>query len=110
LLEGESMEALASLPDHVDVSKQQVAKDEELLVNAPDEFLDEIMSTYMNDPVILPSGHYVDRSTITQHLLNDPTDPFNREPLTIDQVQPAEELKERMRQWLDEQHQLRDAK
>jgi ubiquitin conjugation factor E4 B len=42
--------------------------------------------------------------------LNDPTDPFNREPLTIDQVQPAEELKERMRQWLDEQHQLRDAK
>jgi ubiquitin conjugation factor E4 B len=110
LLEGESMEALASLPDHVDVSKQQVAKDEELIVNAPDEFLDEIMSTYMHDPVILPSGHYVDRSTITQHLLNDPTDPFNREPLTMDQVQPAEELKERMRQWLEEQHRLRNAK
>ena len=110
LLEGESMEALASLPDQVDASKQQVAKDEALLVNAPDEFLDEIMSTYMNDPVMLPSGHFVDRSTITQHLLNDPTDPFNREPLTIDQVQPAHELKERMRQWLEEQHQLRNSK
>ena len=110
LLEGESMETLASLPDHVDVSKQQVAKDEELLANAPDEFLDEIMSTFMNDPVILPSGHYVDRSTITQHLLNDPTDPFNRKPLTMDQVRPADELKEQMRQWLSEQHKLRNTK
>ena len=87
-----------------------MAKDEELLINAPDEFLDEIMSTYMTDPVMLPSGHYVDRSTITQHLLNDPTDPFNRESLTIEQVQPAEELKERMRVWLEEQQQLRNAK
>jgi ubiquitin conjugation factor E4 B len=103
LLEGLSMEALASLPDCVDTSKQQVAKDEAILMHAPDEFLDEIMSTYMYDPVVLPSGHYVDRATITQHLLNDPTDPFNRKPLTIDDVQPALELKERMQQWLQEQ-------
>jgi ubiquitin conjugation factor E4 B len=107
LLEGESMDALASLPDTVETSKKQVAQDEELLVNAPDEFLDEIMSTFMVDPVILPSGHYVDRATITQHLLNDPIDPFNREPLTIEQIQPADELKERMQIWLNEQRQSR---
>ncbi len=36
----------------------------------PDEFLDPIMSTIMNDPVILPnSGVKVDRSTIARHLL-----------------------------------------
>ena len=36
----------------------------------PEEFLDPIMSTIMNDPVILPnSGQRVDRSTIARHLL-----------------------------------------
>ena len=68
----------------------------------PDEFLDEILSSFMSDPVILPSGHYVDRSTITQHLLNDPIDPFNREAMTIDDVKPATELKEKMNLWLAE--------
>lgn len=101
LLTGESMEAFQSLPDTVEAAMQRVSADEELLVDAPDEFLDEILSTFMKDPVLLPSGHYVDRSTITQHLLNDPIDPFNREPLTIDQVKPATELKEKMNQWLE---------
>lgn len=102
LLEGESMAAFESLPDVVEHATQIVAADEALLADAPDEFLDEILSSFMKDPVILPSGHYVDRSTITQHLLNDPIDPFNREPMTIDSVKPATELKERMNQWLEE--------
>jgi ubiquitin conjugation factor E4 B len=102
LLTGESMEAFQSLPDAVDTALQRVSAEQELLVDAPDEFLDEILSTFMIDPVELPSGHFVDRSTITQHLLNDPIDPFNREPLTIDQVKPAIELKEKMDRWLEE--------
>ena len=102
LLTGESMEAFESLPDLVEKAGQSVAADEELLADAPDEFLDEILSTYMKDPVILPSGHYVDRSTITQHLLNDPIDPFNREPMTVDDIKPATELKEKMNKWLAE--------
>ncbi len=45
-----------------------------MVMDAPDEFLDPIMSTIMRDPVMLPtSGNIVDRSTITQHLLNDET-------------------------------------
>jgi ubiquitin conjugation factor E4 B len=96
------MAAFESLPALVEIASRTVAADEALLVDAPDEFLDEIMSTFMTDPVILPSGHYVDRSTITQHLLNDPIDPFNREEMTIDDVKPATELKERMTKWLDE--------
>jgi ubiquitin conjugation factor E4 B len=107
LLEGESMEALSSLPDAVATSQKQVAQDEALLVNAPDEFLDEILSTFMKDPVKLPSGHFVDRATITQHLLNDPMDPFSREPLTLEQVEPAVELQQRMQAWLREQQMLR---
>ena len=43
-----------------------------LTAEAPDEFLDPLLSTLMRDPVRLPtSGNVVDRSTISQHLLND---------------------------------------
>lgn len=100
LLTGDSLTAFESLPDIVEAETKIVAEDEELLQDAPDEFLDQILSSYMNDPVILPSGHYVDRTTISQHLLNDPIDPFNRFPMTIDDVKPATELKQRMDEWL----------
>lgn len=42
--------------------------DEELLSEAPDEFLDPIMSTLMLDPVTLPSSRVnMDRSTIARY-------------------------------------------
>ena len=48
------------------------------------------MFTLMEDPVILPESKVtVDRGTITSHLLSDANDPFNRRPLTIDQVIPG---------------------
>lgn len=43
---------------------------------------DPLMDTLMTDPVQLPSGNIMDRSIILRHLLNSPTDPFNRQPLT----------------------------
>ena len=109
LLTGESMTAFESLPDLVAKEAQTVAEDEALVQDAPDEFLDEILQSFMKDPVILPSGHYVDRSTITQHLLNDPTDPFNRKPITVDDIKPATELKEKMNKWLEGKRASRDA-
>lgn len=102
LLTGESLVAFESLPELVEHAQELVKSDEILMADAPDEFLDEILSTFMKDPVVLPSGHFVDRSTITQHLLNDPIDPFSREPMTIDDVRPAVELQARMKTWLDE--------
>jgi len=107
LLTGESIIAFASLPDLVDKAGRAVAEDEALVAGAPDEFMDEIMSTFMYDPVRLPSGHFVDRPTITQHLLNDPMDPFNREPMTIDGIKPAVELKARIDSWLAEKRAAR---
>lgn len=48
---------------------EQRQRDEEILANAPDEFLDPIMSTLMMDPVILPSSRTtVDRTTIARYL------------------------------------------
>ena len=44
----------------------------------------------MIDPVLLPtSGTVMDRAVITRHLLNSSTDPFNRSPLSMDQLVPG---------------------
>jgi len=67
--------------------------------DAPPEFEDPIMGDLMKDPVLLPSKHIVDRSTIVQHLLSDPKDPFTRQPMTIDDVIPDVELKEKIEKW-----------
>lgn len=45
------------------------------------------MFTLMRDPVVLPSSQVVvDRATIKSHLLSDAKDPFNRSPLSINEV------------------------
>jgi hypothetical protein len=35
-------------------------------------------------------------------LLSDPTDPFNREPLNMDQLKPNLELKAQIEEWIKE--------
>lgn len=58
---------------------QEEKAHQEALTDAPDDFLDPIMSTLMLDPVILPSSKVtVDRATIARHLLSDQSDMFNR--------------------------------
>ena len=59
------------------------------LSDAPNEYKDPLMDTIMEDPVVLPSGHVMDRSVIIRHLLNASTDPFNRQPLTEDMLRPG---------------------
>ena len=56
-------------------------------------FADPLMYTLMRDPVTLPSSKaVVDRSTIKSHLLSDSKDPFNRVPLSLDQVIPSKSI------------------
>lgn len=70
--------------------------------NIPDEFLDPLLYTLMRDPVILSktSRVTVDRTTITAHLLNDPTDPFNRQPVSPEDLIPDTDLKTRIESFL----------
>ncbi|KAF7346366.1 U-box domain-containing protein [Mycena sanguinolenta] len=76
---------------------------EEDLGEVPDEFLDPLMFTVMRDPVLLPSSRaIVDRATIKSHLLSDRTDPFNRMPLSIEEVIPDTALKARIDAFLIE--------
>ena len=57
------------------------------------------MDTLMNDPVKLPSGVVVDRPIIVRHLLNNPYDPFNRQPLSLDMLEPDFELRTKIEEW-----------
>ncbi|XP_071431536.1 ubiquitin conjugation factor E4 B isoform X2 [Pithys albifrons albifrons] len=70
--------------------------------DAPDEFRDPLMDTLMTDPVRLPSGTIMDRSVILRHLLNSSTDPFNRQTLTENMLEPVPELKEQIQAWMRE--------
>ncbi|XP_049631238.1 ubiquitin conjugation factor E4 B isoform X2 [Suncus etruscus] len=70
--------------------------------DAPDEFRDPLMDTLMTDPVRLPSGTIMDRAIILRHLLNSPTDPFNRQTLTESMLEPVPELKEQIHAWMRE--------
>ena len=87
------------------VAEAKAAEDaeEEDLGEIPDEFEDPLMAILMRDPVTLPSSRQVvDRSTVRSHLLSDPTDPFNRVPLKIEEVLPNDELRERIEAWIAE--------
>lgn len=48
------------------------------MADAPDEFLDPITYTIMQDPVKLPSGAVMDRPNVLRMLLSDPRDPTTR--------------------------------
>lgn len=80
--------------------QQANQKKEEDYSDAPDHFMDPLMQTLMEDPVELPSGVVMDRPTIVRHLLNDPTDPFTRQPLSEEQLKPAEALKKEISEWI----------
>ena len=93
---------LNSVADKVKAASDTLAEEEELLADCPEEFLCPIMSVIMTDPVLLPSSKQtVDRSTIARHLLSDQSDPFNRSPLTMDMLETDEELKEKVRLWME---------
>jgi len=78
------------LVEKIAVARQEDESAEADLGEIPDEFLDPLMYTLMEDPVILPvSKTIIDRSTIRSHLLSDPHVPFNRVPLKIEDVVPG---------------------
>ncbi|KAK7018070.1 Ubiquitin conjugation factor E4 A [Halocaridina rubra] len=96
----EEIEAVAA---KVEEARKSHEEEEDLAADAPEEFLDPIMSHLMTDPVILPSSKLTcDRQTIARHLLSDQSDPFNRQPLTMEEVIPNTELQKKIDQWLEE--------
>jgi ubiquitin conjugation factor E4 B len=84
----DDIHALERFVTRVELAVQTGIEEEEEMGEAPEEFLDPIFFSLMEDPVLLPtSSVIVDRSTIRAHLLGDTRDPFNRMPLSMDMVQ-----------------------
>lgn len=72
-------------------------------IDFPEEFIDPLTFAPMKDPVVLrPSNTRVDRATATMILMNDPIDPFTREPLTESDIVEDRELKEKIALFLQE--------
>ncbi|KAH3671907.1 hypothetical protein OGAPHI_000093 [Ogataea philodendri] len=83
--------------------KQEDEEEEMELGDIPDEFLDPLMFTLMKDPVKLPHSKVsMDRSVLKAHLMNDPTDPFNRNPLKLEDVEDDVELREKINRFIQE--------
>lgn len=107
LLNPLEIEMMTSLVENALKAKVSSLNMDELVQDAPEKFLDPILDTLMRYPVKLPtSGKVVDRSTISQHLLNDQTDPFNRKLLSIDMLIPDIELKKEIDAWLAQKMQV----
>jgi len=86
----------------------EMKNEDELLSDAPQKFLDPIMSTIMKDPVMLPESKViVDRSVIKRHLLNSTTDPFNRSKLEVADLVDMPDLKKEIEEFI--QGRRRDA-
>merc|ERR1712154_640469 len=83
---------------------------EMMLGDIPNKYLDPIMQTLMTDPVILgrnknakdTNKYVMDRKVIERHLMNNPNNPFNREPLTKNDLIPDDELKKEIDEWIKE--------
>ena len=70
------------------------------LDDIPDEFLDPIMGTLINDPVMLPNSDTImERDIIFRHVIAEKNNPFNREELSIKDIEnfnSRDEIKEKI--------------
>ncbi len=78
---------------------QKTSAEEDQDDDAPEEFHCELMGNVMEDPVKLPSGKICDRSTILRHMLSSEFDPYSKQKLTVDMLQPQTELADKIREW-----------
>ncbi|XP_064383818.1 ubiquitin conjugation factor E4 B-like [Halichondria panicea] len=95
----DSISQLVEFASHVQSVAIAAMKEDMTFGEIPEEFKDPLMDTLMADPVQLPSGVIIDRPVIIRHLLSSNQDPFNRQQLTVDMLEPARELKARIEEW-----------
>lgn len=85
------------------------AAEEDAFEDIPEEYEDQLLGGIMWDPVKLPSGQIVNRATILQQLLTDQRDPFNRAPMTEEDLIECPELKAEVAAWVADQRAKRKA-
>ena len=99
-LEAAQGSLMPSLRDALEAARQKDAdagEDDEV----PDDLLDPLTASMMNDPIMLPSSKMVcDRATILRHLAGgNAFDPFSREPLQESDLVDAKETRAKLAAW-----------
>ncbi|KAK2746655.1 hypothetical protein FQN57_002999 [Myotisia sp. PD_48] len=85
-----------------DVREVFAAADGELTERyLPEYLIDSITFEVMHDPVVTPSGHSFDRTSIMRHLQKTQLDPFSRVPMTINDLRPNYALKAACEEFLN---------
>ena len=100
---------ISILVKEIDELKKIRNKSKFINLEYPSEFCDPIMMTPINEPCILPeSGVFIDKNTIISHLMLDKSDPFNRTPLELDDLETynsKDEIKTKIKIFLDKKKQ-----
>lgn len=103
-LSDEHTRALMEIAEMAETSLKEETSTTIELGEIPEDYLDPVMGTLMNDPVRLPtSGKVMDRSVIQKILLTDERDPFNRMHLLVEMLTADVDLKKRITQFLSVQ-------
>lgn len=105
----EEVADLEALAQAAAAAVKNASAEEQMFDDVPEEFEDPLSCRIMTDPVKLPSGNIVDRSTILQHLLTDQRDPFSRAPMTEEDLVSEVELGQKIREWVGEQRRKQSA-
>ena len=95
----EDVEMRAKIDAWIQEKKQKANKMDIDTADVPEEFLCAITYDIMKNPIRLPSGAVVDRVNIFRHLLSDEHDPFNRDPLTQNELVEDLQLKAKIEEW-----------
>jgi ubiquitin conjugation factor E4 B len=103
----DEVEGFSKMIEELKIVQEEIKQQEINYDDAPEEFLDGLNYTLMDDPVLLPTSKVVlDRTTIgtilislETHLLSDQTDPFNRSKLTKEMLVPCEDLRSRIEEY-----------
>jgi hypothetical protein len=87
------------------INKLNCFKDTSGNDNIPDEFIDPLMCELIETPIVLPLCNViVDEKVIFKHIVFKCDNPFNRMPLTIDELieyQQNENIKDILHKWTD---------
>ena len=79
-----------AMSEFVGTLKEFIAKSSEIKdIDYPEEFLDPIMFCKIETPMMLPGidNIFIEKSVIEKHLLTEETNPFNRDKLTIQDLE-----------------------
>lgn len=84
---------ISTLCTFIDTERvKQNSVDEE---NIPEELLDPIMGTLIENPIVLPGTFTVmEKDVILRHLMNNQENPFTREKLTVEELERYNKLEE----------------